>query len=90
MNKKDKNTIFNYLRSTNYNLMDCYRTASCYKWRAYNDIIQEMNNNNGYNFKIISYNQMMFTCGFTFENENGGKFLKYYTPTKTSILFLGD
>ena len=88
MTKKDKSTIFNYLKSNKFSLMDCYKSASCYKWRVYNSIIEEMKKLNGYNFKIISYNQNIFTCGFTFDSASGSKFLKYYTPNKTTILLL--
>lgn len=84
MNKQDKRILNNYMNSEYYSLSQKYNTCSYAKMQAEYEILQDMRKLGGYDYKIISGNSHMFSCAFTFE-ENGKKFLKYFTRTKTQV-----
>ena len=67
-----------YTRSWIYDLDDCYESYSQYKRNAYNRCLQLMNDLNGYNLKIISYNCMQFTVGFEFADPETGECMFAY------------
>ena len=70
---------------------DCYMKPSIYKLRAERDILdfmQEINakSSNLYatDYTVISYNCMMFTCGFmVYDNNNNLVAYYYFTRTRS-------
>ena len=85
MNKQEKQIYEKYQMSTYYRLEHCYNKPSMAKIKAYNDIIEECNINNGWHLRIMSYNCQMFTVGYIVLNGND-KFLVYHTPNKKQII----
>lgn len=70
---------------------DCYTRPSIYKLRAERDILdfmQEINakSSNLYatDYTVISYNRLMFTCGFmVYDNDNNLVAYYYFTRTRS-------
>ena len=85
MNKQEKQVYEKYQMSTYYSLEHCYDNPSIRKRQLYNDLIDEGTLNDGWNLKIMSYNNQFFTAGYIVLNGND-KFLVYYTPTKKQII----
>ena len=71
--------IDRYNASDLLNLSEAYNKPSDSKRKAERDIRQIMVDMKGYRFRIISFNRMLFTCGFTYEDENGNPRLMYFT-----------
>ncbi len=61
-------------------LRRCYLNPSPYKCAAENSIFDEMFNNLGYGYTVISYNAQMFTCGYLFSRD-GETWFCAHTPT---------
>ena len=85
MNKQEKQIYERYQMSTYYRLEHCYDKPSIRKRQVYDYLIDECTLNDGYNLRIMSYNNHMFTAGYIVLNGND-KFLVYYTPTKKQII----
>ena len=49
-------------------LLDCYKTCSRVKQNAYYDCKHLQYELQGYDFRIIGYNSMTFSCGFMFDD----------------------
>lgn len=64
--------VIQYERSTNYSLDDCYGRYSSAKIAAWQYCVDLCRKYDGYNLKIITYNCMMFTAGFTYEDAETG------------------
>lgn len=84
MNKINKQILENYKKSEYYSLNQKYKSCSFAKIKAEQEILQDMKNLNGYNYKIVGANTSTFSCAFTFE-ENNKQFLKYFTRSKIKI-----
>ena len=82
MNKRQTNIVKAYRRSTDRRLEDVYSTFSTAKRNAYEYCINDMVNNSGYDFRILSYNTFMFTCAYRYEDVNGRLHLVYHTANK--------
>ena len=79
-NKKQVKEKYNdYKKSNNCTLYDVYNTFSHAKAKAFQYCVDLCNQYNGELLKIVSYNQNMFTCGFTYTNDNGEKMFVYIT-----------
>ncbi len=83
--QKAKNLIDNYTRATTTTLYEIYTTASVYKWRAYNNILQDMEEDNGERLRVFNVNCMQYSAGYTFTKDNK-KFLKYYTKDNLYLI----
>jgi len=82
MNKKMQANYRNYLRSSDTNLYDVYKSHSLAKSRAWEYCKNLCAEKNGRNLKIVTYNDMMFTAGFEFSDPETGE-LCYMHITKT-------
>lgn len=80
-NKEAYNIWKRYINSKVFGVHNAYTSCSYHKEDAENNIIREMVDNNGYCYRIISYNGFMFTCGYMKDTENG-QVLVYHTKTK--------
>ena len=71
-----------YILSDDTQLIDGYGRYSDKKTRAYAYCRNLMLKYDGYDFRIISYNTFMFTCGFMFRNPATDELMfAYITPT---------
>lgn len=57
-----------YYQSKNYSLTDCFKTCSQEKRRAEHLCRRKMRGENGYDFRILSWNTFQFTCGWQLRN----------------------
>ena len=79
-NKKQIKEKYNdYKKSNGFTLYDIYRTHSHEKAKAFAYCVALCKQYNGECLKIVSYNQNMFTMGFTYTNDNGEKMFVYIT-----------
>ena len=62
--QKAKIFIKEYWTSTRYSLYDCYNDYSYAKDRAYDYCITKMQEMNGYDGRILTYNTFVFTYAF--------------------------
>lgn len=60
---------------------DVYGRPSQYKEQAEEVILMEMRGNNGYGYKVLTYNTMMFTCGYVYDDADGNTTLVVHTPS---------
>lgn len=79
MTQKENIMYANYKRSNMDKLSDLYKNCSYEKSRADYLIREEMKNLNGYDYKIIGGNSMMFSCGYKYKDESGLEHLVYHT-----------
>lgn len=76
-----------YATSDIYNLFGVYSNPSDYKLIAENDCRERMRRENGRDFRIISYNTFVFTCGWLIEDpETGVVMLRVETPENSYIM----
>ena len=85
MTKRDRGIVHQYLQSTSYNLNDVYGSYSKAKARAWDNCVEQMYLDGGYNLKIISSNSQIFTVGYTVKNDDEVAIV-YITPTKKRLL----
>lgn len=62
--------IAKYDNSTIGTVYDCYTNPSTKKCVAERAIMHEMLENNGYDYRILSYNTNMFTCAYRYKIGN--------------------
>lgn len=62
--KRAENFVNAYNRSTDTTLRHCYGRYSWEKEHAEYDCRRKMDNENGFGFRILSYNTFQFTCGW--------------------------
>ena len=79
--KRGQSFIDAYNDSRINSLRSCYCKYSKEKAKAENDCLSWMHQENGHNFKIISYCRNFFTCGWI--TDNG---LRIETPTKSYLI----
>lgn len=76
-----------YAGSNNISLYDVYNKPSQYKLNAENECIMQMQHENGWNYRILSYNTFAFTCGWLIEDaETGELMLRVETPENSYIM----
>lgn len=82
MNKRQKSIYDIYKKSINLNLIDCYRNPSIEKKNIFNHIYNNyfLKDKHSMHFKIIGYNNQMFTCGYL-SIKNNRKCLVYFSPS---------
>lgn len=92
-NKRVRTAYVNYLRSTYTDLGQCYTTPSWTKRDIFdywsNRIYTDYGCNALLSMKIIGYNSMMFTLGFTFTHDNDVVFC-YITKDKVSYMLIDE
>lgn len=66
-------TIERYANSNMYSVYDAYQQPSEQKVRAERMIHIEMDQYNGYDYRILSYNTFRFTCAYKYEDMNTGE-----------------
>ena len=75
-----------YLKAPLRYVTDVYDRPSVNKLRAENNIIEYMLDNDGYGYRVMSYNTQMFTVGYIIQNDEGKLFVyetayrRYYLP----------
>lgn len=84
MTKKHLQIYNRYLNSTDFELWHVYGCWSDAKENAMDYCKSQMYKRDGNYLKIISHNTMVFTVGFTFE-EDGKEMFMYITPTRNEV-----
>ena len=75
-----------YLKAPIRYVNDVYARPSIYKERAERDILAHMLDQNGYGYRVMSYNSSFFTVGYIIQNDEGKLFVyetaqhRYYLP----------
>ena len=75
-----------YLKAPVLFITDVYGRPSVNKIRAEKDIIEYMLDQNGYGYRVMSYNTSFFTVGYIIRNDEGKLFVyetaqhRYYLP----------
>ena len=69
---------------------DCYKNPSTTKQFIEHHIQCEMDSNNGFNYRVLSFNVFFFTCGYLYETidtETGEILIKMviHKPSRTDI-----
>ena len=77
--KKAEDIINRYYNVAMSNLSEAYNKPSDSKRKVFRHILEIMEDMKGYRFRILSYNLFTFTCGFTYDDENGNLRLRYFT-----------
>lgn len=76
-----------YAGSNNLSLYAVYSKPSQHKLTAENECITQMRDENGWNFRILSYNTFAFTCGWLIADaETGELMLRVETPENSYIM----
>jgi len=87
-NKEARGIYRRYLDSNERSVFECYRTRpSIYKEQAENSIIAEMNDLDGYGYKVISHSGFVFTCGYLVRIEDK-EVLVYHTKTRREEILI--
>ena len=74
-----------YLKTPIRCVNDVYARPSCNTLRAENDIFEYILDQNGYGYRVISYNTSFFTVGYIIQNDEGKLFV-YETPKRRYYL----
>ena len=75
-----------YLKAPLRYVADVYARPSIYKCIAERDILEYMHDENGYGYRVMSYNTSFFTVGYIIQNDEGKLFVyetaynRYYLP----------
>ena len=75
-----------YLKAPRQRVYDVYAKPSVNKLRAEREILDYMLDQNGYGYRVISYNTSFFTVGYIIRNDEGKLFVyetaqhRYYLP----------
>ena len=75
-----------YLKSPLRYVADVYRRPSVNKCIAERDILAYMHDQDGYGYRVMSYNSGFFTVGYIIQNDEGKLFVyetaqhRYYLP----------
>ena len=83
MTKRERAILNRYYDSTVRDLGKCYHTFSERKRQVYKDCVHQYLEDDGQDFRIVSYNTNIFTVGYTIDNGNK---LVYITPTKKEVI----
>lgn len=79
--KQASSFINSFFASNHESLSDCYKSCSTAKTRAEYGCRKMMTNENGYLFRILSFNTFGFTCGWL--TETG---LRIETPSSSYFI----
>lgn len=79
LTQKQLQMISNYKYARYDTIGQLYKNASCYKWRAENNILNEMQNNNGYDYRVCGGNSCTFSCAYRYKDNDGYEHLVYHT-----------
>lgn len=85
LNKKREGILRAYWNSNKTCLEDCYNNYSCYKARAEYLIKEDMKNEGGYDYRILGFNCMMFSCAYRRMNKEGKEELIYHTAYNKDV-----
>ena len=87
MTKKQlKEKYRQYLKAPRRRVYDVYAKPSVNKLRAERNILDYMLDQDGYGYRVISYNTSFFTVGYIIQNDEGKLFVyetaqhRYYLP----------
>ena len=75
-----------YIKAPIRYVNDVYARPSIYKERAERNILDYMLYNDGYGYRVMSYNTSFFTVGYIIQNDEGKLFVyetaqhRYYLP----------
>ena len=78
-----------YLKAPALCVTDVYARPSVNKCIAERNILNYMMNNDGYGYRVMSYNTSFFTVGYIIRNEKG-KFFVYETAYNQYVLQLDN
>ena len=79
---------YNYLNSKKKSVKECYKNPSFEKRMAEMEILNEMKKKGGSNYRIITHNAHIFTCGYIKYDEIVNQFLLVvHTPKKAVIIY---
>lgn len=72
LNKKQQQLFNNYLNARYKDLKQAYKTCSNAKVISYQNILDEMRKNNGYNVRITGANSCVYSCAYKYQifNDN--------------------
>lgn len=87
MTKRQQQIINTYNNSNMYSLSDAYNAYSFYKTRAEQSILNEMQNNGGWGYKVLSANSFQFSCGYLKTDENDGNIKIVYHTANNKLTF---
>lgn len=92
MTKKQQQIINTYNKSTNYSLDDMYTNYSVFKARAERDILNEMEKENGWGYKILGANTCSFSCAYLKQDANDGNIkIVYHTAQNKKVFdYIGE
>ena len=79
MNKQQKHYLQAYATSKDFSIFHAYQKPSYNKQRIEQAIFNDMDKNNGYDYRILSHNCNFFTCAYMLNEDT----LKVFTPYKT-------
>lgn len=79
LTQKQQQMITNYKYARYSSIDECYNNASCFKYRAEQQIKNEMFNKSGYDYRVCGFNCNFFTCAYRYKDENGVEYLVYHT-----------
>ena len=85
-NKQLKAKYAEYLRTPSRCVKDVYIRPSAAKRRAELDIIDYLVDQDGYGYRVMSYNTSFFTVGYIIQNDEGKLFVyetaqhRYFLP----------
>lgn len=82
MTKKQKQMLYAVTHSNNESLYDVYTSFSDNKRRAFDYCLYEMNQKNGFYFRITAANCHFFCCGFLYYDDKHLR-CRYYTGRNT-------
>lgn len=89
LTQKQIQMINNYKNARYYTIGELYKNASCYKWRAENDILSEMRNNGGYDYRVCGGNSCTFSCAYRYDDKQGQTHLVYHTHCNRYDFIIG-
>ena len=84
--RQAENALKSFDFSRYESIFSAYGKPSFAKIRAFNYCLNTCRKYNGFNLRILSKNNFMFTCGFFFYNEDGKKQFYYITPSYDVII----
>lgn len=89
MTKHDRAIADRYFGATCKSVRNAYSKPNITKIGIEDAIIRAMVANHGADYRVISYNSMMFKCGYLFMM-NGRVHLHYFTRSKTLVIDIHD
>lgn len=79
MTKKQQIMLRNYNYANDTTIYEAYERPSYYKVRAEQRILDEMRNNNGYDYRICGHNSCTFSCAYQYRDDKQLLHLVYHT-----------